>query len=109
MSNVPRNAMELLMMVLKTCCVHFERFILCCDFTQLPYSNVTSIRNIDKLPATVPRETIACLKGFVGLRSHDEIREWHEFCRNSPDKSVQGEPFAMKICDEFKRSLTYCT
>ena len=25
---VPRNALDLLMMVLKTCCVHFERFVL---------------------------------------------------------------------------------
>ena len=110
LSNIPRNAIDLLMMVLKTCCIHFERFVLYYrDFTQIPpYSNVTSIRNIEKLPATVPRETIARLKGFVGLRSHDEIREWHEFCRNSPDKSVQGKTVAMKICTEFKSSLTYC-
>jgi hypothetical protein len=27
------------------------------------------------------------LKGFMGLGSHNEIQEWHEFCRNSPDTS----------------------
>jgi hypothetical protein len=53
---------------------------------------MSTIRNIDKLPATVPRETIARLKGFMGLRSNEEIQEWHEFCRTSPDKSVQGKP-----------------
>ena len=61
------------------------------------------IRNIDKLPATVPRETIAHLKGFMGLQSHEEIQEWHEFCQNSQDKSVQGG--SVKLVP--KHALTY--
>ena len=52
---------------------------------------MSTIRNIDKLPATVPKETIAHLKGFMGLRTNEEIQEWHEFCRTSPDKSVHGK------------------
>jgi hypothetical protein len=67
------------MMVLKTCSIHFERFVL--YFTQLQVRILMYIiRNIDKLPATVPREIIARLKGFMGLQGHDEIQEWHEFC-----------------------------
>ena len=43
-SKIPRNAMELLMMVLKTCCVHFERFVL----LLLSYT-VTSLKYFDML------------------------------------------------------------
>ena len=43
-SNIPRTPMELLMMVLKTCCVHFERFVL----LLLSYT-VTSLKYFDML------------------------------------------------------------
>ncbi|KIJ93662.1 hypothetical protein K443DRAFT_134976 [Laccaria amethystina LaAM-08-1] len=85
---VPRHALDLLMVVLKTCCIHFERFVLHFSPTLRLHSH-SYYRNIDKLPATVPRETIIHLKGFMGLQSDREIQEWHEFCRNSPEKSVR--------------------
>jgi hypothetical protein len=64
---------------------------------------MATIRNIDKLPATVPRETITRLKGFMGLQSHDEVQEWHEFCRNSPDKSVHGKPVKISTKNSHSR------
>ena len=37
-TTIPKNALELLMMVLKTCSIHFERLV--AYFIQLPYSHV---------------------------------------------------------------------
>ena len=54
-----------------------------------------SCRNIDKLPTTVSKETINRLKGFIGLKNQQEIDDWHDFCRNSSDKSVQGKLAAL--------------
>ncbi|KAF8951490.1 hypothetical protein BDZ97DRAFT_1909987 [Flammula alnicola] len=44
---------------------------------------------VKTLSSTVPRDTIERLKGFVGLKTEEEIVEWHNFCHNSPDKSVR--------------------
>ena len=52
-------------------------------------------RNIDKLPISVPKETINRLKGFIGLKSEQEIEDWHDFCRNYPDKAVQSKLAAL--------------
>ena len=78
--------------------------------TSLNYLNIiiltmTSLRNIDKLPATLPRETIACLKGFMGLRTHNEIQEWHDFCWNSPSKSVRDEHLNYQFSNKTLQSL----
>jgi hypothetical protein len=43
----------------------------------------------------VSKETISHLKGFIGLKNQQEIDDWHEFCRNSPDKSVQSKLAAL--------------
>jgi hypothetical protein len=54
-----------------------------------------SCRNIDKLPISVSKETINRLKGFIGLKNEQEIGDWHDFCRNSPDKAVQSKLAAL--------------
>jgi hypothetical protein len=55
------------------------------------YDSYMSHRNIDKLPTMVSKETVNCLKGFIGLKNEQEIDDWHTFCCNHPDKSVQSK------------------
>jgi hypothetical protein len=54
--------------------------------------------NIDALPKDIPKDVIQRLKGFVGLHSHTDIAEWHEFCQNYPHEAVHSMfmPLALK-------------
>ena len=58
-----------------------------------------SRRNIEKLPSSLSKETINRLKGFIGLKTQQEIDDWHDFCRNFPDKSVQSKLTALLLVD----------
>jgi hypothetical protein len=86
--SIPRKDLDLLMMVLKTCSIHFERQVICWSNFFGTLHIYPRYRNIDKLPNSVSKETIARLKGFMGLKTAEEILEWHEFCKSSSNAAV---------------------
>ena len=67
-------------------------------------------RNIDKLPNSISKETIARLKGFMGLKTAEDISEWHEFCEKSSDAAIidwyQQKKIYPWLLPSLNRSLT---
>ena len=67
-------------------------------------------RNIDKLPNSILKEMIMWLKGFMGLKTTEEILEWHEFCKNSSNAAVldwyQQKKDYLWLLPSLNRSLT---
>ncbi|KAF7976474.1 hypothetical protein HWV62_6741 [Athelia sp. TMB] len=89
------DALELVQYFIKTCVVHFDRYVIGSDNRESADSQVNS--NIDELPKEeVSEDDIRRLKGFVGLRTDTEIASWHAFCQNSSCESIQNW-YAQKI------------
>jgi len=62
----------------------------------IPITNfhlLQTFRNIDKLPAHVPRDVINSLKSFPSLSSHEKIMSWKDACSTSPYKEVVVKMF----------------
>ncbi|KAJ6587236.1 hypothetical protein B0H10DRAFT_1831941 [Mycena sp. CBHHK59/15] len=64
------NPLELLPNSLKTCCLHFEH-------------------HIEELPQNIPKYVIAHLKSILGLKTKEEIDNWHTFCASQEDPTIK--------------------
>lgn len=86
-----QDPLEIIQHVAKTCVKHFDRYVFLCLFPIIISHLLWTSRNIDKLPAHVPRDVINSLKSFPSLSSHEEITSWKEACSTSPYKEVVGK------------------
>ncbi|KAJ6610290.1 hypothetical protein B0H10DRAFT_2193488 [Mycena sp. CBHHK59/15] len=66
------DPLELLPNSLKTCCLHFEQ-------------------HIEELPQNIPKYVIAHLKSILGLKTKEEIDNWHTFCASQEDPTIKCE------------------
>ncbi|KAJ6596085.1 hypothetical protein B0H10DRAFT_1828568, partial [Mycena sp. CBHHK59/15] len=64
------DPLELLPNSLKTCCLHFEQ-------------------HIEELPQNIPKYVIAHLKSILGLKTKEEIDNWHTFCASQEDPTIK--------------------
>ncbi|KAJ6603071.1 hypothetical protein B0H10DRAFT_1957908 [Mycena sp. CBHHK59/15] len=66
------DPLELLPNSLKTCCLHFEQ-------------------HIEELPQNIPKYVIAHLKSILGLKTKEEIYNWHTFYASQEDPTIKCE------------------
>ncbi|KAJ7862404.1 hypothetical protein B0H14DRAFT_2575473 [Mycena olivaceomarginata] len=65
------DPLELLSNSLKTCSLHFER-------------------HIEELPQNIPKYVVARLKSILGLKTQEEIDNWHAFCTSQEDPAIKN-------------------
>ncbi|KAJ7824717.1 hypothetical protein B0H14DRAFT_2596999 [Mycena olivaceomarginata] len=65
------DPLELLPNSLKTCSLHFER-------------------HIEELPQNIPKYVVARLKSILGLKTQEEIDNWHAFCTSQEDPAIKN-------------------
>ncbi|KAJ6557117.1 hypothetical protein B0H10DRAFT_2201447 [Mycena sp. CBHHK59/15] len=51
--------------------------------------NSTSCLHIEELPQNIPKYVIAHLKSILGLKTKEEIDNWHAFCASQEDPTIK--------------------
>ncbi|KAJ6618479.1 hypothetical protein B0H10DRAFT_1947502 [Mycena sp. CBHHK59/15] len=68
--------LELLPNSLKTCCLHFEQ-------------------HIEELPQNIPKYVIAHLKSILGLKTKEEIYNWHTLYASQEDPTIKSQELVL--------------